>query len=117
VTAEYLAMVLDKGGYHVDTAADAAASRELLSRWEYAAWLVSRRLPGGEDPVSLVAELRARLHNTKVIVLVGGQNEQAEAPQAAGNGIVDCVAKNDSRANILEAVEKWIGRVAPQPGT
>ena len=80
VTAEYLAMVLDKGGYHVDTAADAAASRELLSRWEYAAWLVSRRLPGGEDPVSLVAELRARLHNTKVIVLVGGQNEQAEAP-------------------------------------
>lgn len=117
VTAEYLAMVLDKGGYHVDTAADAAASRELLSRWEYAAWLVSRRLPGGEDPVSLVAELRARLHNTKVIVLVGGQNEQAEAPEAAGNGIVDCVAKNDSRANILEAVEKWIGRVAPQAGT
>ena len=31
VTAEYLAMVLDKGGYHVDTAADAAASREPLA--------------------------------------------------------------------------------------
>jgi len=117
VTAEYLAMVLEKGGYHVDTAADAPASRDLLGRWQYAAWLVSRHLPGGEDPFGLVAEMRARLQKTKVIMLVGGANEQATGPEAGRNGIVDCVAKNESRAHILEAVEKWIGRVAPQPGT
>ena len=117
VTAEYLAMVLEKGGYHVDMASDADASRELLRRWQYAAWLVSRRLAEGKDPVALIAEMRSRLENTKVIVLVSGHNEQAAVPEAARHGIVDHMAKNESRARILEAVEKWVGRVSPQPGT
>jgi PAS domain S-box-containing protein len=117
VTAEYLAMVLEKGGYRVDTAPDAAASKELLGRWQYAAWLVSRRLRDAEDPLALIAEMRERLKRTKIIMLVGGRSEEAGVPEPERHGIVDSVSKTDSRANILEAVEKWIGRVATQPGT
>jgi PAS domain S-box-containing protein len=117
VTAEYLAMVLEKGGYHVDTAADAAQSKELLGRWQYAAWLVSCRLHDAEDPIALIAEMRERLRRTKIIELVGGHSEQARLPDAERHGIVDWLAKNESRGRILEAVEKWIGRVSPQPGT
>jgi len=117
VTAEYLAMVLEKGGYRVDTAHDAGASKELLGRWQYAAWLVSRRLHDAEDPLALIAEMRERLKRTKIIMLVGGRAEEASLSEAERHGIVDSVLKNDSRAHILEAVEKWIGRVATQPGT
>jgi PAS domain S-box-containing protein len=116
VTAEYLAMVLEKGGYRVDTAPDASASRELLGRWQYAAWLVSRRLRDAEDPLALIAEMRERLKRTKIIMLVSGRSEDAGVPEPERHGIVDSVSKTDSRAHILEAVEKWIGRVATQPG-
>jgi ActR/RegA family two-component response regulator len=78
---------------------------------------VSRRLNDASDPLALIEETRAQLKDTKIIVLVGGQSEQASMPEAGRHGIVDWVAKNDSRGRILEAVEKWIGRVAPQPGT
>lgn len=116
VSAEYLAMILEKGGYRADIAADASASRELLGRWKYAAWLLERHLESGEDPLALIAEMRPRLANTKIMFIVGGHSEQASVPDAERHGIVDWVAKNDSRARILEALEKWIGRVAPQPG-
>jgi len=117
VTAEYLAMVLEKGGYRVDTAPDAKASKELLGRWQYAAWLVSRRLKDAEDPLALIAEMRERLKLTKIIMLVAGRSEEAGLAESERHGIVEWVAKNDSRAHILEAVEKWIGRVATQTGT
>jgi ActR/RegA family two-component response regulator len=117
VTAEYLAMVLEKGGYRVDTAPDAAASKELLGRWQYAAWLVSRRLRDAEDPLALIAEMRERLKRTKIIMLVGGRSGEGGVPEPERHGIVDSMSKTDSRANILEAVEKWIGRVATQPGS
>jgi hypothetical protein len=48
---------------------------------------------------------------------VAGRSEEAGLPESERHGIVDWVAKNDSRARILEAVEKWIGRVATQTGT
>jgi PAS domain S-box-containing protein len=117
VSAEYLAMVLEKGGYRVDTAPDAKASKELLGRWQYAAWLVSRRLHDAEDPLALIAEMRDSLKRTKIIMLVAGRSEEMGLAEPERHGIVDWVAKNDSRARILEAVEKWIGRVATQPGT
>jgi DNA-binding NtrC family response regulator len=110
-------MVLEKAGYHVDIAADAAASRELLGRWRYAAWLLSRRLQNGDDSLALIDEMRARLERTKVMFLVGGHGEQAALPDAGRHGVVAWVAKNDSRSRIVEAVEKWIGRVSPQPGS
>jgi PAS domain S-box-containing protein len=116
VTAEYLAMVLEKGGYRVDTAHDAKGSKELLGRWQYAAWLLSRRLHDAEDPLALIAEMSERLKLTKIIMLVAGHSEEAGLPESERHGIVDWVAKNDSRARILAAVEKWIGRVATQPG-
>ena len=78
---------------------------------------MSRRLRDGEDPLGLIAEMKERLKRTKIILLLGGRNEEAGLPESERHGIVDWVAKNESRAHILEAVDKWIGRVATQPGT
>src|SRR5207247_11065274 len=61
VAAEYLSMVLEKGGYRVAAALDASASRELLGRWKCAVWLLARRLREAEDRLSLLAEVQSRL--------------------------------------------------------
>ena len=115
VAAEYLAMVLEKAGYRVDTVADAAASRTLLGRWKYAAWLLSRRL-GEEDTLALIAEMRGRLEATRIIMLAGLRSDQAGVPEPQQHGIVDWLLKNDSRSRIVEAVAQALGRPAPLPG-
>jgi len=116
VAAEYLAMVLEKAGYRVDTVADAAASRTLLGRWKYAAWLLSRRLRDTEDALALIAEMRERLQDTRVIMLAGLRSDEAGVPEPQRHGIVDWLQKNDSRSRIVEAVGQALGRPAPQPG-
>ncbi|OGA38425.1 MAG: hypothetical protein A3G28_00990 [Betaproteobacteria bacterium RIFCSPLOWO2_12_FULL_68_19] len=116
VAAEYLAMVLEKAGYRVDTVADAAASRTLLGRWKYAAWLLSRRLSDAEDTLGLIAEMRPRLGGTRIIMLAGLRSDQAGVPEPQRHGIVDWLLKNDSRSRIVEAVGQALGRAAPQPG-
>jgi len=119
VAAEYLAMVLEKAGYRVDTVADAAASRTLLGRWKYAAWLLSRRLRDAEDALALIAEMRERLQaqGTRIIMLAGLRSDQAGVPEPQRHGIVDWLQKNDSRSRIVEAVGQALGRPAPQPGS
>ena len=116
VAAEYLAMVLEKAGYRVDTVADAAASRTLLGRWRYAAWLLSRRLRDAEDTLALIAEMRERLQDTRVIMLAGLRSDEAGVPEPQRHGIVDWLLKNDSRSRIVEAVGQALGRPVPQPG-
>jgi PAS domain S-box-containing protein len=116
VAAEYLAMVLEKAGYRVDTVADAAASRTLLGRWKYAAWLLSRRLRDAEDTLALIAEMRARLEGTRIIMLASLRSDQAGVPEPQRHGIVDWLLKNDSRSRIVEAVGQALGRPVPQPG-
>jgi PAS domain S-box-containing protein len=108
VSADYLAMVLEKGGYRVDIAPDAAATRALLGRWKYAAWLLSRRLADGEDALSLIAETKI---DTPVIMLAGLTSDEAGVADPARHGIVDWLSKSDSRARILEAVDHVTGRV------
>jgi PAS domain S-box-containing protein len=117
VAAEYLSMVLDKAGYRVDTVADAAASRTLLGRWKYAAWLLSRRLRDTEDALALIAEMRERLQDTRIIMLAGLRSDEAGVPEPQRHGIVDWLQKNDSRSRIVEAVGQALGRPAPQPGS
>jgi len=117
VAAEYLAMVLEKAGYRVDTVADAAASRTLLGRWKYAAWLLSRRLSDAEDALALIAEMRERLAGTRIIMLAGLRSDEAGVPDALRHGIVDWLLKNDSRSRIVAAVGQALGRPAPQPGS
>jgi len=117
VAAEYLAMVLEKAGYRVDAVADAAASRTLLGRWKYAAWLLSRRLRDAEDALALIAEMRDRLEGTRIIMLAGLRSDQAGVPEPQRHGIVDWLLKNDSRSRIVEAVGQALGRPAPQPGS
>jgi CheY-like chemotaxis protein len=116
VAAEYLAMVLEKAGYRVDTVADAAASRTLLGRWKYAAWLLPRRLRDAEDTLALIAEMRARLEGTRIIMLASLRSDQAGVPEPQRHGIVDWLLKNDSRSRIVEAVGQALGRPVPQPG-
>src|SRR6185503_9432596 len=103
VLAEYLAMVLEKGGYRVDMAADAGASRALLARWKYAAWLLGRRLSDIEDSLHLVSEMRPRLEGTRVIMLTG---DEAAVADLTRHGIADCISKNDTRVRILDAVAR-----------
>jgi PAS domain S-box-containing protein len=111
VSADYLAMVLEKGGYRVDTASDAGSTRELLGRWKYAAWLLTRRLADGVDALGLLAEMKPRLQKTAVVMLAGLTSDQAGVPEPQRQGIVDWLSKSDSRARILEVVDHATGRV------
>ena len=110
VSAEYLTMVLEKGGYRVDTAPDGDAARELLGRWKYGAWLLARRL-GDLDPLALLAELRPRLEHTRVIMLAGLTSDAAGVPDPQRHGIADWLSKADSRSRILEILDQATGRV------
>jgi PAS domain S-box-containing protein len=110
VAAEYLSMVLEKGGYRVDAAPDASASRALLKRWKYAVWLLARRLRDAEDPLALIAEVRPRLGGTPIIMLASTRSEEAYVREPQRVGVVDWLLKNDSRARILDAVAQALGR-------
>lgn len=110
VSAEYLAMVLGKSGYRVDTAADAGATRALLSRWRYAVWLISRRLGGTVDALGLIDEMRPRLGSTRVIMLAALASDQAAVADAKERGIAQWLSKSDSRMRILEVVGQATGR-------
>ena len=116
VAAEYLAMVLEKAGYRVDTVADAAASRTLLGRWKYGAWLLSRRLRDAEDTLGFIGEMRSRLEGTRIIMLGSLRSDPASVPEPQRHGIVDWLLKNDSRSRIIESVTQALGSAAAQPG-
>ena len=107
VSADYLAMVLEKAGYRVDVAHDATATRALLGRWKYAAWLLTRRLADGVDALSLIAEMK---NQARVIMLAGLTSDEAGVPEAQRHGIADWLSKSDSRARILEVVGQATGR-------
>jgi DNA-binding response OmpR family regulator len=107
VSADYLAMVLEKGGYRVDIAPDASASKALLGKWKYAAWLLTRRLADGVDALSLIAEVK---NQARVIMLAGLTSDEAAVPDAERHRITDWLSKSDSRARILEVVNQAIGR-------
>ena len=111
VSAEYLTMVLEKAGYRVDPAPDAAAVTELLGRWKYGAWLLARRVEG-TDILALLDELRPRLQETRVIMLAGLTSDEAGIADPQRHGIADWLSKADSRARILEVVDQATGRVA-----
>jgi PAS domain S-box-containing protein len=109
VSADYLAMVLEKGGYRVDIAPDAAATRALLGRWKYAAWLLSRRLADGADALGLIGEMKSE---TPIIMLAGLTSDEAGVPDPQRHGIAAWLSKSDSRARILEVVDQVAGKVA-----
>jgi len=109
VAAEYLSTVLEKGGYRVDMAADAAASRELLGRWKYAAWLIARRMQGADDSLALIDEMRPKLDGTRVIMLGSLNTDEASVPEPKRHDVV-WLMKNDSRAHILDVVSHAIER-------
>src|SRR5688572_876465 len=110
VSADYLAMVLEKGGYRVDIAPDAAATRALLGRWKYAAWLLTRRLADGVDALSLIAEMK---NQARVIMLAGLTSDAPGVLEPERHGITDWLSKSDSRSRILEVVDQATGRVTP----
>src|SRR5437879_5403587 len=110
VAAEYLSMVLGKGGYRVDAAPDARAPRELRGRWECAVWLLARRLRDAEDPLALIAEVKPRLGGTPIIMLASTRSDEAYVSEPQRVGVVDWLLKSDSRTRILDAVAHALGR-------
>jgi DNA-binding response OmpR family regulator len=108
VSADYLAMVLEKGGYRVDIAPDAGATRALLGRWKYAAWLLTRRLADGVDALSLLAEMK---HQARVIMLAGLTSDEPGVPDPQRHGISEWLSKSDSRTRILQVVDQVTQRV------
>jgi len=104
VGAEYLAMILEKAGYQVDIAPDSSATRTLLSRWKYAAWVLSARLPDAPDPLALIAEQRQRLGGARVVMLAALRTDIATVPEPARYGISGWIMRNDAKATIEEAV-------------
>jgi CheY-like chemotaxis protein len=108
VAAEYLVMVLEKAGYRVDTAPDADTSRALLARWHYGLWLLSYNLRGG-SPLALLAEMRHRLADTRIIMLMSLRTDQDGVADPARHGIVGWVMKNEPRASVLAAVKQALG--------
>jgi PAS domain S-box-containing protein len=112
VSADYLAMVLEKGGYRVDIAPDADATRALMGRWKYAAWLLTRRLADGVDALSLLAEIGDQ---ARVIMLAGLTSDEPGVPESARQRISNWLSKSDSRARILEVVDQVTQRALPNP--
>ena len=110
VTAEYLTTILEKAGYHVDSATDIKAATELLGRWKYASWLLARRLEG-VDTIALLDELRPHLEDTRVIMLAGLTSDEPGVADPWRHGIAYWLSKADTRARILEVVEQATGRV------
>ena len=109
VASEYMAMVLEKAGYAVDTAPDASTSRALLGRWEYALWMVDRNLRDVDDTVGLIAEMHHRLEDTKIVMLMSLRSEQTTVDEPEKHGIVAWLMKNEARQRIMEVVEGTIG--------
>jgi PAS domain S-box-containing protein len=104
VAAEYLAMVLEKAGYRVDTVPNAKDSRVLLARWKYGCWLLNTRLPDASDALALVDEMRGRLEGTRVVLLASLGTDPAAMPEPKRHGIADWLVKNESRERILDVV-------------
>jgi ActR/RegA family two-component response regulator len=115
VAAEYMAMVLEKNGYAVDMAPDASTSRALLGRWQYALWLVDRNLRDVDDTVGLIAEMRHRLGDAKIIMLMSLRSEQATVEEPGKHGIIAWLMKNEARQRVIEVVEGAIGPAPSRP--
>lgn len=109
VLADYLAMALEKEGYHADVAHDLETTRALFGRWNYVAWLLARRLPDDGDPLALVGEVGGRV---PVIMLAGLATDESSVPDPERLGIRGWLSKSDSRARILEVVNGAVGRSA-----
>jgi len=114
VAAEYLAMVLDKAGYRVDSVPSARDSRVLLDRWRYGCWLLNTRLPDAGDALALVDEMKARLQDTRVVLLASLGTDRAPLPERTRGRIVDWLVKNDSRERIVDVVNQAIRPAAVQ---
>jgi PAS domain S-box-containing protein len=108
VGTEYLAMILEKAGYQVDIAPDASATRALLARWKYAAWVLAARLPGVPETVAFVNEQRPNLGNTRIVMLAALRTDMATIAEPERYGISGWIMRNDPRATIEEAVNKAV---------
>jgi CheY-like chemotaxis protein len=115
VAAEYLAMVLEKAGYRVDSVPNAQDSRVLLGRWKYGCWLLNTRLPDAPDTQGLIAEMSGALQATRIVLLADLGTDPATRPDTGRRGIVDWLVKNESREHILDVVTRAIGPAVPQP--
>ena len=107
VVSEYFAMVLEKGGFKVDIVPDTIASRDLLGRWTYAAWLLSSHHFAGAEALGILAGLRSSPRGAPAVVVVGAGKEHSSA-NGKMSGVSGWLTKNESRDRIVGVVRDAI---------
>jgi response regulator of citrate/malate metabolism len=71
--------------------------------------MLDRNLRDASDTVGLITEMRHRLAETKIVMLMSLRSEQTTVEDAAKHGIVGWLMKNEPRQRVLEVVEEAIG--------
>lgn len=106
--ARLLCMMLEREGYGVDVAYDAAEAKHLLAERSYAAMTLDLMLPG-QDGISLIRELRRGGRTPVPIVVVSARAEQGRAELNGGAfGVIDWLEKPIDQAQLAEAVRRAV---------
>ena len=101
--------MLERDGYRVDVAHDAAEVRRLLAERSYAALTLDLRLPD-QDGVSLIRELRSNEATRRLpIVVVSVRAEEGQAELNGGAlGVVDWLVKPIDEQRLRRAMERAV---------
>ncbi|HET9210076.1 MAG TPA: response regulator [Thermoanaerobaculia bacterium] len=107
--ARLLGLMLEREGYPVDVAHDAAQARRLLRERSYAALTLDLVLPD-QDGVSLIRELRREEATSRLPIVVVSVRAQEGAAELNGGalGVVDWLVKPIDEDRLMAAVERAV---------
>lgn len=99
---------LDRAGFDVDTAADAASAMVALRTKAYDAAIVDFVLPGATGG-ELVQQLRQRSVRRRMpVIMISGLDEERLSALAAEFGADDWLAKTFDAAQLVAKLDEWI---------
>src|SRR3954468_11217449 len=107
--ARLLGLMLEREGYQVDVAHDAAQTRRLLRERSYAALTLDLVLPD-QDGVTLIRELRREEATSRLPIVVVSVRAQEGAAELNGGalGVVDWLIKPIDEDRLMLAVERAV---------
>ncbi|HEY2289928.1 MAG TPA: response regulator [Thermoanaerobaculia bacterium] len=107
--ARLLGLMLEREGYEVDVAHDAAQTRRLLRERSYAALTLDLVLPD-QDGVTLIRELRREEATSRLPIVVVSVRAQEGAAELNGGavGVVDWLVKPIDEDRLMLAVERAV---------
>jgi DNA-binding response OmpR family regulator len=107
--AHLLSLMLERDGYQVDVAHDAAEARRLLRARPYAALTLDLMLPD-QDGVSLIRELRGSEATSRLpIVVVSVRADEGQAELNGGAvGVIDWLVKPIDEDRLRRAMEQAV---------